>query len=436
MSYRQLFINSIAEVMLLDQWQPHLMMQRVFVLLNAEPVWVKPLVNRIYNKFVADYPNVSQQHIIDFISNDESFYNVLTQQRDKLQIRQFNLDLIPPPVSKVACKIPELKSIKNLADWLELNIGQLENYAAHWRVSSQITEVRYRHYHYHWKQKKGGKQRLIEAPKQRLATAQKKIYQDLLAHIPLHDACHGFRKEHSCLSYAAPHAGKKVVLHMDLAHFFNHIQIRRIHALFVTVGYSESVADRLAGLCCHQTPIDVLAGEPRLSWQQRKLLTTPHLPQGSPSSPALANLCAYKLDCRLAALAKKLGGEYSRYADDLAFSGDSDFAKKTNQLPIWVASIAIDEGFSVNHRKTQLMHQGVSQRLVGLTLNQFPNYPRYEYDQLKALLFNCTKSDPETQNRQQLPNFHAHLQGKIAYVRSLNPSKAEKLDSLYKKINW
>jgi hypothetical protein len=214
------------------------------------------------------------------------------------------------------------------------------------------------------------------------------------------------------------------------------IPFRRIHALFTTIGYSESVARRLAGLCCNQTPITIIDKNSQLSWHQRKQLMTAHLPQGSPSSPSLANLCAYKLDLRLDALAKKLGAEYTRYADDLAFSGNTSFARVAQHIPVLVAHIALTEGFSVNHRKTRLMRQGVCQRLTGMTLNSFPNYPRKDYDRLKAILYNCVQSGPESQNRKQLPHFKIHLHGRIAFVRSLNLAKAEKLDKLYEQIDW
>jgi hypothetical protein len=71
-----------------------------------------------------------------------------------------------------------------------------------------------------------------------------------------------------------------------------------------------------------------------------------------------------------------------------------------------------------------------------MTLNRFPNYSRKDYEQLKAILYNCVEFDPQSQNRKQHPDFKAHLQGRIAYVRSLNPKKAEKLYKLYEKINW
>lgn len=412
------------------------MRERVAWLLQDEPVWAVTLVRRIYAKFKAAFPGVSQKQIIEFITADPQFAEIWQTQRQQLHIRRYNLVPAPSPTAKFACEIPALQNLKELAAWLGLSLGQLENYAGNWRVASQPVEPRFRHYHYRWHPRKNGPPRLIEAPKQHMADVQRQIYLGILERIPLHAACHGFRKRHSCRTYVAPHVGKSIVIHMDLENFFINVPLRRIHALFVTIGYRDAVARRLAGLCCNQTPPDILTENPQLTWRKRKQLMAPHLPQGAPTSPALANLCAYKLDVRLAALAKKLGGEYSRYADDLAFSGDAAFARWARYLPVLVAHIATTEGFSVNHRKTRIMSQAARQRLTGMTLNRFPNAGRKDYEQLKAILYNCVKFGPESQNWEQHPNFRAHLQGRIAFIRALNAQKGGKLDSLYAKISW
>lgn len=436
MSYQRLFIKALADSLLVGDWHPQSMEQRINWLLQSKPSWVIPFTRQIHAAFQADFPDVTKNLLIDFIVNDPFFLDIWQQYRDQLHIRHYNLQQTPAPVAKIECTLPQLQNLSELASWLGLSAGQLANYAANWRTGDPTIHSHFQHYHYHWRKKHGGQQRLIEAPKLRMAAVQRQIYLGILDAIPLHETCHGFRKRHSCQSYVAAHAGKSVVIHMDLKNFFSSIPLRRIHALFTTLGYRESVARQLAGLCCHQTPIDILDENLALSWQQRKQFLTPHIPQGSPSSPALANLAAYKLDLRLAALAKKLGGTYTRYADDLAFSGDSDFANTARNIPQLVAHIALTEGFSVNHRKTRLMHQGVSQRLTGMTLNHFPNYPRKDYDRLKAILYNCVKFGPQAQNRKKHPHFKLHLHGKIAFVRSLNPNKADKLDMLFNRIHW
>src|SRR5882757_7819190 len=150
--------------------------------------------------------------------------------------------------------------------------------------------------------------------------------------------------------------------------------------------------------------------------EARMLYARPHLPQGASTSPALANLCAYRLDCRLAGLAESAGAVYTRYADDLAFSGDEEFEKRVERFSIHVAAILMEEGFSVHHRKTRIMRQGVRQHLAGVVANQHPNVIRPDFDRLKATLNNCVRLGPETQNRAGHPSFRSHLDGRVAFV--------------------
>jgi hypothetical protein len=150
----------------------------------------------------------------------------------------------------------------------------------------------------------------------------------------------------------------------------------------------------------------------------------------------LANLCAYRLDCRLTALARKVGAVYTRYADDLAFSGDRDFERRARPFYFLVCRIALEEGFEINTRKTRFLRSGVRQRIAGVVLNAHPNLQRSKYDRLKAILFNCVGQGPESQNRDDHPNFRAYLTGRIAYLHMLNPQRAQKLRNLFDRIQW
>ena len=96
------------------------------------------------------------------------------------------------------------------------------------------------------------------------------------------------------------------------------------------MGYAEHVADLLAGLCTNAAPHRVWTAP--ASHELRDLYRRPHLPQGAPTSPALANICMYRADCRLAGLARSAGAVYTRYADDMAFSGDTDFERRVDRF--------------------------------------------------------------------------------------------------------
>jgi RNA-directed DNA polymerase len=158
--------------------------------------------------------------------------------------------------------------------------------------------------------KRLGGLRLLEIPKADLKRAQRRILDDLLQHVPVHEAAHGFVQGRSVASHAAAHAGKEVVIGFDLRDFFPSVRASRVHAMWRTLGYPEGVARALTALCTHRTDsavIERLRDDGGLDWLGAKRLAAPHLPQGSPCSPALANLCAFRLDLRLEGLAWVFG---------------------------------------------------------------------------------------------------------------------------------
>jgi hypothetical protein len=177
-------------------------------------------------------------------------------------------------------------------------------------------------------------------------------------------------------------------------------------------------------------------GGARDRWRHEVLYRRPHLPQGAPSSPALANLCSYRLDCRLDGLARSVGGQYTRYADDLLFSGPQTLARSIRRFHATVCAIVSDEGFQVNGRKTRIMSQGVRQSAVGLVVNRHANIARDEYDRLKATLHNCVRLGPVSQNRDGRTDFRAHLEGRVSFVQSVNPARGERLRAVFERIEW
>jgi hypothetical protein len=231
------------------------------------------------------------------------------------------------------------------------------------------------------------------------------------------------------------------VVKFDLADFFPSVPAARVCRIFRSVGYPEPVARLLTGLCTTRTPADVWDARPHPSLDgsehaTRLRLSNRHLPQGAPTSPALASLAAHRLDRRLAGLAARLGVTYTRYADDLTFSGERDLARRAKRLAHVAAVVAGEEGFALNFRKTRVMRRGRRQTVTGVVVNAHPNVPRADFDLLKATLTNCVRRGPVGQNREGRTDFRAHLAGRVAHLAAINPVRGRKLRALFDRIAW
>jgi RNA-directed DNA polymerase len=195
----------------------------------------------------------------------------------------------------------------------------------------------------------------------------------------------------------------------------------------------------LTGLCTTITPVGVIDRLSAVSGGEaplRAIYGVRHLPQGAPTSPALANLLTWRLDLRLHGLARRAGANYTRYADDLTFSGPADFAKSPRRFDAAVTKIIGEEGFRVNPAKTRVMPRHARQRVTGVVVNDHCNIDRAGFDTLKAILHNCVRRGPQSQNRARVPDFRRHLEGRITWVEQVNPQRGAKLRQLFERIEW
>jgi retron-type reverse transcriptase len=214
---------------------------------------------------------------------------------------------------------------------------------------------------------------------------------------------------------------------MDLHDFFGSIRTWRVRSLMMIAGYSPAVATCIAQLC---------TAAPLADLDAPAALRHSRLPQGAPTSPAVANVAAFRLDRRLAGLSDTVGGCYTRYADDLIFSGGTMLARRSQRLATSVAAIAMDEGFSINFRKTVTMRRSDRQQVLGLVVNERISTPRRQYETLKAILTNCIRHGQQSQNRDQHPRFRDSLRGRIAHVAAVHPQRGEKLLRCFDQIDW
>lgn len=390
-------------------------------MLGREWRWLLPLARRVL-RFQRGRVRLPVREVIGFLRGDL----VLASQLRRLEIAHWigEEPVMRPVPAAARWALPEIVTPGGLAEWLNVAQNDLD-----WFVRMPG------HYHYRLLRKRAGGVRLIEAPKPRLKAVQRRILAGILDLVPAHRAAHGFRRGRSTLTFAGPHAGRPLLLRLDLSDFFPSIPAARIGAVFRTLGYPEDVARLLAGLCTTSTPAAVWgACLPVERGEGRQVYDPRHLPQGAPTSPALANLCVYRADCRLAALARRFGGEYTRYGDDLAFSFAA--AMDTRMFAAYAAAILMEEGFAVNYRKTRVRRAAESQRLAGLVTNVRPALPREEFDRLKATLTNCARLGPAGQNRSGVNDFRAHLEGRVGYVESIQPERGRRLRAIFDKIAW
>src|SRR5262249_48802870 len=153
--------------------------------------------------------------------------------------------------------IPAIATPAELARFLDLDPNQLDWFADCQARERAAVHEPLRHYRYRWVTKPSGSLRLIEAPKPRLKAIQRQLLDAVLAHIPPHDAAHGFRPGRSITTFMQPHVGRSLVLKMDLRDFFASITGARVIAVYLTAGYPEAVARLLTGLCTNTVPLEV-----------------------------------------------------------------------------------------------------------------------------------------------------------------------------------
>lgn len=341
--------------------------------------------------------------------------------------------------------IAEISSVPDLAERLELSVGQLAWLADVRSLERTVTDERLRNYRYRALPRGEGRlPRLIEAPKARLKEIQRWVLREILQHVPAHEAAHGFVSGRSAVTHAKLHTRQQTVLRLDLKDFFASVSAGHVYRIFRTLGYTQPVAHALTGISTNAIPAAIWQQVPRTAdprlvqarfWLGRQL-ATPHLPQGAPTSPALANLAAYRLDRRLAGLARASGFRYSRYADDLTFSGPRDLRSGRERFEELVATIAREQGFALNRHKSALRSAAARQMVCGVVVNEHPNVARAEYDRLRAILHNAARHGAESENRAGIPQFEAHLRGRIAWISSLNPARGEKLRRRFDQIEW
>ena len=330
--------------------------------------------------------------------------------------------------------LPEFATPEELAEWLDLGVGRVAWLAQRVSWGKRTEPSRQTHYGYRFIDKRRGGWRLIEAPNPVLKAVQTRILQEILDRVPAHRAAHGFVRGRSMVTNARQHVGRKIIVKLDLRNFYTTIRYRRVVAVFRTMGYSREAAIWLARLTTTSVP-DWLV-PPDGDEATFRLYRVRHLPQGAPTSPALANLSAFGLDVRLDGMARAFGATYTRYADDLTFSGPRRLLSGLPTFLPLVEQIISAERFVLHRSKRKVVRHSQRQEVTGVVVNEHPAVRRKDFDRLKAILHNCVRHGPSTQNRDGVADFRAHLAGRIAHVSQIDAGKGARLRRLFDEINW
>ena len=247
--------------------------------------------------------------------------------------------------------------------------------------------------------KRKGGQRKIDAPYPVLLHAQRWIYNQILNKIDVNDHAMGFIKSKSIVNNACVHLGNRCLLLLDIQDFFPSIKWYKVYSIFHKLGYPQNISQYLTSLCCFNGC----------------------LPQGAVTSPSLSNIISKRLDARLSALANSFEISYSRYADDITFSGKF-ISPKFYKI---IQTIIEEEGFKLNKEKTRFIY-GQHQKIVtGISISSGkPTIPKAAKRQVRQHIYYIRKYGLQShmnniQSRD--PIYLERLLGYLCFWKSIEP---------------
>lgn len=236
--------------------------------------------------------------------------------------------------------------------------------------------------------RKGRKVRWIEAPRPHLKNIQRSLLDNMLYGLRATDQAHGFVPGRSIVTNARQHVGRQWVVTLDIKDFFPSITSRQVRRAIECLGVEQEC----------------------LAPMTRLLTRHGRLPQGAPTSPHVANLVAADLDKRLAQAAATRGWTYTRYADDLTFSGDSPPRGLIDEVE---ASLR-EYGFRAARGKTHVMGRDQRQVVTGLVVNDRVRLPKPQRRRLRAMVHQSEISGDSTAGLDPV------LQGHLAFAQYIN----------------
>jgi len=262
-----------------------------------------------------------------------------------------------------------------------------------------------KHYYKAKLPKKSGGYRNLSVPDEVLKTIQKRIADVLLIHMPVSRYAKAYRFGSSTLRNAKHHVGKQIVLKLDILHFFDSIRYSAVkEKAFPEEIYAEPLRILLTMLCYHKDA----------------------LPQGAPSSPAITNIILYEFDELVGQWCREQGIVYTRYCDDMTFSGNFDPAEVIRFVRLELKKM----GFLLNEQKTRIQRLGQQQTVTGIVVNEKLSIPADYRRKLRQELYYCRKFSIQEHLQKiglEIPEdtYRMQLLGKVNYVLQVHPDDGD-----------
>ena len=249
--------------------------------------------------------------------------------------------------------------------------------------------------------KKNGGFRTLSVPDEVLKSIQKQIAEVLLIHSPTSRYAKAYRFGSSTLRNAKHHVGKQVVLKLDILHFFDSIRYSTVKdKVFPEEIYAEPLRILLTMLCYYKDA----------------------LPQGAPSSPTITNIILYEFDEQMGQWCRDRGIAYTRYCDDMTFSGDFEPSEVIGYVRLELKKM----GFLLNEQKTRIQRPGQQQTVTGIVVNEKLSIPADYRRKLRQKLYYCKKFGIQEHLQKvglEIPEdtYRMQLLGKVNYVLQVHP---------------
>lgn len=289
--------------------------------------------------------------------------------------------------------------------------------------------------------KRNGASRPISIPEPVLMDVQRVILRRALKSLSLHPRSFAYQRGRSIVDCARLHVGARYLLKFDLHDFFGGISEKRVYQVFLGRGYSKLVSLELARLCT-RAPVDA-GWYPRESADTRTAISSylvgkqGRLPQGSPTSGALANAVATPLDHALSDLAESSALVYTRYSDDLVFSGSGPFHRREAASVVQeVAAIVSRNGFTLHGKKSRLIPPGARHVVLGLLVDEnevrlLPEFRRRVEVHIRGVRQFGLAHHVASRKFQSIFSFVDHVHGCLAFAKDVDPVWSAKMRSVW-----